>query len=148
VGASAQDNGDRLVPDFWDKTEKLLRSFLSIMRVDDHDIDAMASDLMRRYRLIEPIIPPELAQSLLDYAFKILLVEAIAAEHRLFAAKNGRPSEGVKYVLGDTWPPAMTSDGWPPIRVTVTHPFLVAVQAVARQLEAEANAAEGGQRVN
>lgn len=124
----------RHFPNLWRNTESLVRVLLYRLEVDNSDAEVIIVDLMRRCAGLKAILPVD-PNSQTHLNFAALMLDAIDAERRLFAAQHGRfPGEA----LGD----------WPPTPISFENPFLLELQSVVGQIEAEANAAEGGKKLN
>jgi hypothetical protein len=121
-------------PMFWRNAESLMRVQLLRLGVEAEDADLIASEITRRCADIKPVLPTD-PRSQVHRDFGALMCDAVTAEQRLLAARTGRKPG---FIIGD----------WPPTPLKFTHPFLVAVQCVVSELEAEVHRAERGRRLN
>ena len=133
---SAASGGEphQLFPHFWANAAGWLMLTFPRMGIDREQSEAMMRDLIERCTGIEPMLPSN-PESEVHRQIGHLMMDAIEAEQRLFAATLGYfPGDKLGY--------------WPASVVETTHPFLLAFERVVSAIEADANAAEAGRKVN
>jgi hypothetical protein len=122
----------QLFPLFWRNAACLVRTHLAQHGIEADDAEEIASDIMRRCSHIEPRLPVD-PESPVHYSMGILIVEMTTAARRLFSA-------GRRHVVG------VAFDELPVQPAKYDHPFLIALQKVISEIEADANKA--GRRLN
>jgi hypothetical protein len=129
------DEPQKRFPLFWPSADLHLRRYLPELGVDDADAEVIRKDLLARCAHIEPLLPVD-PESEVHFEFGALWLDVVSAEQRLFAAQHGR------------MPGSVHDDLWMTMGLNTGHPFLIELQKVLAGIEAQANRAEGGKRLN
>lgn len=131
---SADVEPQQVVPDFWHATELMVVTHLARLGADEPDARAIAENVFERCAHIPAAFADKIPDSFFD-GFTVSVTDMVTAAQRLFAARTGR------------MPGQFLSD-WPPTPIAFDHPMLIDLRRVISQIEAEANEAEGGRRLN
>ena len=131
---SADVEPEQVVPDYWRATELMVVIHLAHLGADEPDARAIAENIFERCAHIPAAFADKIPDSVFD-GLSVLVTDMVTAAQRLFAARTGR------------MPGQFLSD-WPPTPIAFDHPMLIDLRRVISQIEAEANEAEGGRRMN
>lgn len=118
--------------DFWCRMERMIRECLDVVWIFDDDADDITNDLMQRLR-DTPVTPPSSVRPDFFVCLGAAMAALVTAEQRLVAAKTGK---AVGLPIG----------GLPPMPFIYNHPFLMELQGIVAQLDAEAD--KYGRRAN
>jgi hypothetical protein len=118
---------EKVADEFWNVAGAMLIGYMAAMRdIEPADVITIIDDIMRRCDEIPAVICTSAKSAKFGLDLAALLIDLVSAEQRLMESRTGR------------LPGQMVGD-WPPTPISFEHPFLIAIQRVVNQIEAEAN---------